>query len=74
VRLLGNIVWFVLLTMPHIVSGVALCLTIIGIALGLANLKLITVGLRPFGREIVSIEEARRRGHAAGVGVPALGK
>ena len=34
-----------------------LCLTIIGIPLGLANFKLITVGLRPFGREIVSVEE-----------------
>jgi uncharacterized membrane protein YccF (DUF307 family) len=35
---------------------------IIGIPLGLASFKLITVGLRPFGREIVSVEEARRRG------------
>jgi uncharacterized membrane protein YccF (DUF307 family) len=39
-----------------------LCLTVIGVPLGLANFKLITVGLRPFGREIVSVEEARRRG------------
>jgi uncharacterized membrane protein YccF (DUF307 family) len=44
-----------------------LCLTIIGIPLGLANFKLITVGLRPFGREIVSVEEARRRGVRAAV-------
>jgi uncharacterized membrane protein YccF (DUF307 family) len=29
--------------------------------------KLITVGLRPFGREIVSLEEARRRGVRAAV-------
>jgi uncharacterized membrane protein YccF (DUF307 family) len=35
--------------------------------LGLANFKLITVGLRPFGREIVSVEEARRRGVPAAI-------
>jgi uncharacterized membrane protein YccF (DUF307 family) len=42
-----------------------LCLTIIGISLGLANFKLIPVSFRPFGREIVSIEEADRQGLAA---------
>ena len=30
-----------------------MCITIIGIPLGLANLKLIPVSLMPFGREIV---------------------
>jgi uncharacterized membrane protein YccF (DUF307 family) len=72
---LGNILWFVIagwwLTIVHIVSGIVLCLTIIGIPLGLANFKLITVGLRPFGREIVSVDEARRLGYAGGV--PSLG-
>jgi hypothetical protein len=33
-----------------VVAGVALCLTIIEIPLGLANLKLIAVSLAPFGR------------------------
>lgn len=56
--------WLMIL---HIVTGVVLCLSIIGIPLGLANFKLITVGLRPFGREIVSVEEARRRGVPAAV-------
>src|ERR687895_1148101 len=46
----------------HLVTGVLLCLTIIGIPLGLANFKLIPVTLRPFGRDIVSIEEAERQG------------
>jgi uncharacterized membrane protein YccF (DUF307 family) len=68
---LGNVIWFLIagwwLTILHIVTGVVLCLTIIGIPLGLANFKLITVGLRPFGREIVSVEEARRRGVRAAV-------
>jgi uncharacterized membrane protein YccF (DUF307 family) len=65
---IGNIIWFVLggwyLALLHIVTGIVLCLTIIGIPLGLANFKLITVSLRPFGREIVSVDEARRRGLA----------
>jgi uncharacterized membrane protein YccF (DUF307 family) len=68
---LGNVIWFLIagwwLTILHIVSGAVLCLTVIGIPLGLANFKLITVGLRPFGREIVSVEEARRRGLPAAV-------
>lgn len=72
----GNIIWFVIagwwLTLVHIVSGVLLCLTIIGIPLGLANFKLITVGLRPFGREIVSVEEAGRRGLSRAAVVPSL--
>jgi len=43
-------------------TGLLLCLTIIGIPLGLANFKLINVSMRPFGREIVSADEARHRG------------
>jgi hypothetical protein len=49
---LGNVIWLLIagwwLAILHIVTGVVLCLTIIGIPLGLANFKLITVGLRPF--------------------------
>jgi uncharacterized membrane protein YccF (DUF307 family) len=68
VRLVGNIIWFVLggwyLALLHIITGVVLGLMIIGIPLGLANFKLITVSLRPFGRQIVSVDEAQRRGLA----------
>lgn len=64
--LIGNVLWLVLagwwLALLHIVSGVLLCLTIIGIPFGLANFKLIPVTLLPLGREIVSVEEATRRG------------
>jgi uncharacterized membrane protein YccF (DUF307 family) len=63
---LGNVIWFVVagwwLAVMHIVTGIALCITIIGIPLGLANFKLINVSMRPFGREIVSADEARLRG------------
>jgi uncharacterized membrane protein YccF (DUF307 family) len=37
---------------------------VIGIPLGLANFKLIPVSLLPFGREIVSIDQARAMGLA----------
>ena len=47
-----------------------LCVTIIGIPLGLANFKLIPVSLLPFGREIVTIEEAQEQGFAAAVAFP----
>jgi uncharacterized membrane protein YccF (DUF307 family) len=61
------VIWFLIagwwLTILHIVTGVVLCLTIIGIPLGLANFKLITVGLRPFGREIVGCRSRARRQH-----------
>jgi uncharacterized membrane protein YccF (DUF307 family) len=63
---IGNVLWFILcgwwLVIGHIVTGVLLCVTIIGIPLGLANFKLIPVSLTPFGREIVSVEQAEQLG------------
>jgi uncharacterized membrane protein YccF (DUF307 family) len=71
---IGNVLWFVLcgwwLAIVHVVTGVLLCITIVGIPLGLANFKLIPVSLLPFGREIVTIEEAEAQGLAAAVAVP----
>ncbi len=70
----GNVLWFVLcgwwLALGHLVTGVLLCLTIIGLPLGLANFKLIPVSLLPFGREIVSIDRARAMGLSSTVSVP----
>jgi uncharacterized membrane protein YccF (DUF307 family) len=61
---IGNILWIVLfgwgLALAHLVTGIALCLTIIGIPLGLANLKLIPVSLLPLGTEIVPTDDPRR--------------
>jgi uncharacterized membrane protein YccF (DUF307 family) len=72
--LIGNIIWFLLagwwLAIGHLVTGVLMCLTIIGIPLGLANLKLIPVSLTPFGRDIVDLAQARRLGYATQVAVP----
>ena len=73
--LIGNVIWFVLagwwLALGHLITGVLMCLTIIGIPLGLANFKLIPVSLTPFGREIVDVEQARRLGYTVNVSVPA---
>lgn len=71
---IGNIVWFVFcgwwLALLHLITGVFLCLTVIGIPLGLANFKLIPISLLPLGREIVSVEQARAMGLAPVVAVP----
>jgi uncharacterized membrane protein YccF (DUF307 family) len=54
---LGNVVWVVLagwwIALEHLVSGIALCITIIGIPFGIANFKLIPVALMPLGKQIV---------------------
>ena len=72
---IGNVIWFVLagwwLAIGHVITGVLMCITIIGIPLGLANFKLIPVSLTPFGREIVDIDQARRLGLEPAVAMPA---
>ena len=73
--LIGNVIWFVLagwwLAIGHLVTGVLMCLTIVGIPLGLANFKLIPVSRTPFGREIVDIDQAGRLGAQVAVTMPA---
>jgi len=63
---IGNVLWLILcgwwLAILHLVTAVAQALTIIGIPLALGSLKLIPISLWPFGREIVSVEEARALG------------
>ena len=55
--LIGNILWIILLgwelALAHLVTGVLLCLTIIGIPLGLANFKIIPISLVPLGVRVV---------------------
>lgn len=59
----GNAIWFVLaglwMAIAHVVTGVLLCLTIIGIPLGIANIKLAAVAVAPLGKEIVSTDDPR---------------
>ena len=70
----GNVLWFVFcgwwLVLGHLITGVALCLTIIGIPLGLANFKLIPVSLLPLGREIVPTGQVHTVEGTAVVAVP----
>jgi uncharacterized membrane protein YccF (DUF307 family) len=58
---IGNIVWILVcgiwLAIGHLVSAVAMALTIVGIPLALANLKLIPVSLVPLGKEIVPVDQ-----------------
>ena len=72
--LLGNIIWIVLagwwLALGHVVTGILMSLTIVGIPLGLANFKLIPVSLTPFGRDIVDVDQARRFGYSGQVTMP----
>ena len=67
----GNVLWFLLcgwwLAIGHLVTGILLCLTIIGIPLGLANFKLIPVSLVPLAREIVDRDDPRAGGEAVAV-------
>ena len=55
--LIGNILWIIFLgwelALGHLIAGALLCLTIIGIPLGLANFKIIPISLLPLGVRIV---------------------
>ena len=65
--IIGNVIWLIpgiFLALGHLFAGIVLCITIIGIPLGIANFKLAGVSLVPFGREVVPVEiaDARERG------------
>ena len=58
----ANVLWFILagwwLALGHLVTGVLLCLTIIGLPLGVASFKMAGAALVPFGKEIVDARQA----------------
>lgn len=60
---IGNVIWVIVagwwLALGHLLTGIALCITIIGIPFGIANFKLIPVSLLPLGREIVPTGDPR---------------
>jgi uncharacterized membrane protein YccF (DUF307 family) len=60
---IGNVLWFLLvglwMAIAHVILGVVLCLTVIGIPLGVANIKLAAVALAPMGKEIVPSSDPR---------------
>lgn len=59
---IGNVIWLIVagiwLAIGHIVTGIALCLTIIGIPLGIASFKMVPVSLLPLGADIVDSDQA----------------
>jgi Inner membrane component domain len=71
----GNVIWLVFagcwLALLHLASAPLLAITIIGLPLAVANVKLVPAALWPFGREIVrsadvSAALAAYRAHQAG--------
>ena len=58
-----NILWLVLfgwwLCLTHIMAGIAQCISIIGIPVGIANFKIAAIALWPVGRRVVPVEVAR---------------
>ena len=56
----GNVLWFIFagwwLALGHLATAIAQAVTIIGIPLAIANVKLIPVSLFPLGHEIVETD------------------
>ena len=57
VSVIANVIWLVFggiwLALGHVVAGLLLCITIIGIPFGVASFKMAGLALVPFGKEIV---------------------
>ena len=54
---LMNIIWIfvggIWISLSHLVFGIVLCITVIGIPFGLQHFKLAGLALTPFGKEII---------------------
>jgi uncharacterized membrane protein YccF (DUF307 family) len=57
--ILMNVLWLICggicIAITHVIFGLLLCITIIGIPFGLQHFKLTALALTPFGRDIVNI-------------------
>jgi uncharacterized membrane protein YccF (DUF307 family) len=71
---IGNVIWLVLagwwLAIGHLVTAVLLAITIIGIPLAWANIKLVPMALWPFGRELVPAAELDTAYYSSAMAVP----
>jgi uncharacterized membrane protein YccF (DUF307 family) len=77
ISVVGNILWFILagwwLALEHLVVGILLCITIIGIPLGVGSFKMAGAALVPFGREVAKLDElAARPADAIAIGLRGL--
>jgi uncharacterized membrane protein YccF (DUF307 family) len=59
--LIGNVIWIIFfgwwLALGHIIAGIEMCITIIGIPLGIAQFKLVPISVVPLGVRIVSTRD-----------------
>jgi uncharacterized membrane protein YccF (DUF307 family) len=57
---IGNVIWALLfgwwLALGHLISGIVLCITIIGIPAGVVSFKLVPLAFAPFGKQIVDTD------------------
>ncbi|MFZ4718098.1 MAG: YccF domain-containing protein [Ilumatobacteraceae bacterium] len=55
--IVGNVLWLILagfwLAVGHAILGLLLCITVVGIPLGIGNFKLVPLALLPFGKDVV---------------------
>jgi uncharacterized membrane protein YccF (DUF307 family) len=74
---LGNVIWFFLggiwLALGHLLAGLLLCITIIGIPFGVASFRMAGLALAPLGKQIVPLHAATAYGPVAGPTVRQLG-
>lgn len=72
----GNIVWLLVaglwLALGHVLAGILLCLTIVGIPFGVASMRLAGLALTPFGKSVLTVEEERRLHAPHTVFIPAM--
>ncbi|WP_152189468.1 YccF domain-containing protein [Georgenia satyanarayanai] len=59
--LVGNVLWIVFLgwelAVAHLVAGLLLCATVVGIPFGIACWKMVPLALLPLGQEIVPVRD-----------------
>lgn len=57
--ILMNVLWIFLggiwISLSHLVFGLVLCITVIGIPFGLQHFKMAALALTPFGKDIVAV-------------------
>ena len=67
--MVGNILWILVLgwelAVAHLVAGLLLCLTVVGIPFGIACWKMVPLALLPLGQEIVPIQHPSRGAYGA---------
>jgi uncharacterized membrane protein YccF (DUF307 family) len=60
---IANVLWFIFagvwIAIGHAITGVLLCITIIGIPWGIGSFQMIPIALAPLGKQIVDLDDVR---------------